>query len=170
MPNPFVLAVDVEQSRLVLLALLVFLCVDAWTINVLNLYSAGLSLSNMFERFGRFWTTLVAALLGLALSAVPGVLGYFTYVTMLGDVFSPVAGVLVFDYLFVSRLRIDVPSLYDRKGRYFYWAGFNRIAVAWTAIGLVMCVYLIPTSLMPTLLTALITGTGYALTMRFIGK
>jgi NCS1 family nucleobase:cation symporter-1 len=35
-PNPFVLAVDVEQSRLVLLALLVFLCVDAWTINVLN--------------------------------------------------------------------------------------------------------------------------------------
>jgi nucleobase:cation symporter-1, NCS1 family len=167
-PNPFVLAVDVEQSRLVLLALLVFLCVDAWTINVLNLYSAGLSLSNMFERFGRFWT--VAALLGLALSAVPGVLGYFTYVTMLGDVFSPVAGVLVFDYLFVSRLRIDVPSLYDRKGRYFYWAGFNRIAVAWTAIGLVMCAYLIPTSLMPTLLTALITGTGYALTMRFIGK
>jgi hypothetical protein len=33
-----------------------------------------------------------------------------------------------------------------------------------------MCAYLIPTSLMPTLLTALITGTGYALTMRFIGK
>ncbi|MBV8512969.1 MAG: cytosine permease [Xanthobacteraceae bacterium] len=169
-PNPFVLAVDVEQSRLVLLGLLVFLCVDAWTINVLNLYSAGLSLSNMFERIGRFWTTLAAALLGLALSAVPGVLGYFTYVTMLGDVFAPVAGVLVFDYLFVSRLRIDVPALYDQKGRYFYWAGFNRIAVAWTAIGVVMCVYLIPASLMPTLLTALITGTGYALTMRFIGK
>ena len=124
----------------------------------------------MFERIGRFWTTLAAALLGLALSAVPGVLGYFTYVTMLGDVFAPVAGVLVFDYLFVSRLRIDVPALYDQKGRYFYWAGFNRIAVAWTAVGLVMCVYLIPTNLMPTLLTALITGTGYALTMRSIGK
>jgi nucleobase:cation symporter-1, NCS1 family len=167
-PNPFVLAVDVEQSRLVLLALLVFLCVDAWTINVLNLYSAGLSISNMFERFGRFWTTLIAAVLGIALSAVPGVLGYFRYVTMLGDVFAPVAGVLVFDYLFVSRLHIDVPALYDRKGR--YWAGFNRIAVAWTAIGFVMCVYLIPANLIPTLLTALIAGTGYALTMRFIGK
>ena len=101
---------------------------------------------------------------------MPGVLGYFQYVTMLGDVFSPVAGVLVFDYLFVSRLRIDVPALYDRKGRYRYWSGFNRIAVAWTAIGLVICVYLIPASLLPTLLTALVTGTGYALTMRFISK
>ena len=169
-PNPFVLAVDVVQSHLVLLALLVFLCVDAWTINVLNLYSAGLSISNIFERFGRFWTTLIAALLGIALSAVPGVLGYFQYVTMLGDVFSPVAGVLVFDYLFVSRLRIDVSALYDRKGLYLYWAGFNRIAVAWTAIGLVMCAYLIPASLLPTLLTAIVTGTGYALTMRFVGK
>jgi cytosine/uracil/thiamine/allantoin permease len=89
---------------------------------------------------------------------------------MLGDAFAPVAGVLVFDYLFVSRLRIDVTALYDRKGRYRYWSGFNRVAVAWTAIGLVMCVYLIPASLLPTLLTALVTGTGYALTMRFIGK
>lgn len=169
-PNPFVLAVDVEQSRLVLLALLVFLCVDAWTINVLNLYSAGLSISNMFERFGRFWTTLIAAMLGIALSAVPGMLGYFRYVTMLGDVFAPVAGVLVFDYLFVSRLRIDVPALYDRKGHYCYWFGFNRVAVAWTVIGFAMCVYLIPTNLIPTLLTALIAGTGYAFSMRFIGK
>jgi purine-cytosine permease-like protein len=167
-PNPFVLAVDVEPNRLVLLALLAFLCVDAWTINVLNLYSAGLSISNMFERFGRFWTTLTAALLGIALSAVPGVLGYFQYVTMLGDVFSPVAGVLVFDYVFVRRLVIDVPALYDRKGPYRYWAGFNRVALAWTAIGLVTCVYLIPAGLVPTLLTALITGTGYALSMRFI--
>jgi purine-cytosine permease-like protein len=168
--NPFVLAADVEQSSLALLALLVFLCVDAWTINVLNLYSAGLSISNMFERLGRFWTTLIAGLFGIALSAVPGMLSYFRYVTVLGDVFSPVAGVLVFDYLFVSRLHIDVSALYDRKSRYRYWFGFNRVAVAWTAIGLVIGSYLIPTSLMPALLTALISGTGYALSMRFITK
>jgi NCS1 family nucleobase:cation symporter-1 len=56
---------------------LVFLCVDDWTINVLNLYSGGLSLSNMFERLGRFWTTLIASVLGVALCGVPDVLDFF---------------------------------------------------------------------------------------------
>jgi nucleobase:cation symporter-1, NCS1 family len=168
--NPFVLAVDLEDHLLALLALLIFLCVDAWTINVLNLYSGGLSLSNMFERLGRFWTTLIASVLGIALTAVPGVLDYYQHITTLGDLFAPVAGVLVFDYLFISRLHIDLAGLYDRKGPYRYWFGFNRVAIAWTAMGVVIGFYLIPTSLLPSLLTALITGAGYALTMRFVGK
>ena len=75
-----------------------------------NLYSAGLSLSNMFERLGRFWTTLVASVLGVALCGDPDVLNFFRYVSMFGNVFSPVAGVLVFDYLFVRRMRIDHPA------------------------------------------------------------
>jgi cytosine/uracil/thiamine/allantoin permease len=35
----------------------------------------------------------------------------------------------------------DVPALYDPKGRYRYWAGFDPIAVAWTAIGFLICTY-----------------------------
>src|SRR5262249_54480933 len=73
------------------LLVLVFLCVDDWTINVLNLYSGGLSLSNMFERLGRFWTTLIASVVGVALCGAPGVLNFFRYVTLFGNVFSPVA-------------------------------------------------------------------------------
>jgi len=61
---------------------------------VLNLYSGGLSLSNMFERLGRFWTTLIASVFGVALCGVPDVLNFFRYVTLFGNVFSPVAGVL----------------------------------------------------------------------------
>jgi cytosine/uracil/thiamine/allantoin permease len=124
----------------------------------------------MFERLGRFWTTLIASVLGIALTAVPGVLDYYQHITTLGDLFAPVAGVLVFDYLFISRLHIDLAGLYDRKGPYGYWFGFNRVAIAWTAMGVVIGFYLIPTSLLPSLLTALITGAGYALTMRFVGK
>ena len=80
--------------------------------------------------------------------------------------FSPVAGVLVFDYLFVRRMQIDVAALYDPKGRYRYWGGFNPIAVAWTAIGFLICTYAIPTAWIPALLTLLITGVGYLLTVR----
>ncbi len=34
---------------------------------------------------------------------------------MLGDAFAPFPGLLVFDYLFVSHLRIEVTALYDRN-------------------------------------------------------
>jgi nucleobase:cation symporter-1, NCS1 family len=163
--NPFVLTAQIETSWVAFLAVLVFLCVDDWTINVLNLYSGGLSLSNMFERLGRFWTTLIASVFGVALSGVPDVLNFFEYVTWFGNVFSPVAGVLVFDYLFVRRMQIDVVALYDPKGRYRYWAGFNPIAVAWTVVGFLICTYVIPTAWIPALLTLLITGVGYLLTV-----
>jgi NCS1 nucleoside transporter family len=163
--NPFVLTAQIETSWVAFVVVLVFLCVDDWTINVLNLYSAGLSLSNMFERLGRFWTTLIASVLGVALCGDPDVLNFFQYVSMFGNVFSPVAGVLVFDYLFVRRMQIDVAALYDPKGRYRYWVGFNPIAVAWTAFGFLICTYVIPTAWIPVLLTLLITGVGYLLTI-----
>ena len=62
----------------------------------------------MFERLGRFWTTLIISVLGIVLSAIPDVAsGYTTYVGILGNVFSPIAGVLIADYLLVKRGRID---------------------------------------------------------------
>ena len=167
--NPFVLTAQVETSWVAFLAVLVFLCVDDWTINVLNLYSGGLSLSNMFEWLGRFWTTLIVSVAGVALCGVPDVLDFFRYVSMFGNVFSPVAGVLVFDYLFVRRMQIDVAALYDPKGCYRYWLGLNPIAVAWTAIGFLICTYVISTAWIPALLTLLITGVGYLLTVCVVG-
>jgi NCS1 family nucleobase:cation symporter-1 len=163
--NPLVLTADVETSWLMLLVVIVFLCVDDWTINVLNLYSGGLSLSNMFERIGRFWTALIASVLGIALSAVPDVINYFKYISWFGNIFAPVAGVLVFDYLFVRRMRIDVAALYDPKGRYRYWFGFNLVAVGWTGIGFLISAYAVPVTWVPALLTSLIAGAGYTLTV-----
>jgi len=65
----------------------------------------------------------------------------------------------------VTRMRIDVPALLDAKGRYRYWRGFNLAAVGWTAIGFLICTYVIPTAWIPALLTLLITGVGYLLTV-----
>jgi nucleobase:cation symporter-1, NCS1 family len=54
---------------------------------------------------------------------------------VMGGFFGPVAGILLADYLVVRRMRIDVPALFEKHGRYWYWGGFNWIAVAWTALG-----------------------------------
>jgi len=92
----------------------------------------------------------------------------YKYVDWFGNIFAPVAGVLVFDYLFVRRMQIDVAALYDPKGHYRYWRGFNPVAFAWTAIGCLICTYAIPTAWIPALLTVLITGVGYLLTVRIM--
>ena len=66
------------------------------------------------------------------------------------------------------RRRAFITALYDLKGRYRYWAGFNPIAVAWTAIGFLICTYVVPTARIPALATLLISGGGYLLTVRLM--
>jgi NCS1 family nucleobase:cation symporter-1 len=112
--NVFAVASNLGVGHFMLLLFLIVIALDNWTINVLNLYTGGLSLSNMFERLGRFWTTAIISLLGILLSATPSVVtGYTTYVGMLGNVFAPIAGVLIADYLFVKKLKIDLVAAFS---------------------------------------------------------
>jgi NCS1 family nucleobase:cation symporter-1 len=163
--NPFVVVANVSTSWITLALILVFIALDNWTINVLNLYTGGLSISNIFERLGRFWTTLIASVVGIALSAIPDVLNsYLSYATLLGNFFSPIAGVLVFDYLILKRTRLDVPALFTLEGRYRYWGGFNLVAVVWTVLGFLFYMFAVPATWIPTVCTIAFTGIGYILT------
>ena len=169
--NPFVLIAGISTSWVTLFLILVFIALDNWTINVLNLYTGGLSISNMFEKLGRFWTTLIASVFGIALSAVPDVLNsYLSYATLLGNVFSPIAGVLVFDYVFLKRTKLDVPALFSMNGRYRYWGGFNLVAMAWTALGFLFYMFCVPATWIPTVCTILFSGVGYTLTAMAISS
>ena len=163
--NPFVIITGISTAWLTPALMLVFIALDNWTINVLNLYTGGLSIANIFERIGRFWTTLIASIAGVALSAVPDVLNsYLSYATLLGNFFSPIAGILVFDYLLLKRTWLDVPSLFRLDGRYRYWGGFNLVAVMWTAIGFLFYMFVVPMSWLPALSTLLFSGIGYSIT------
>ena len=170
--NPFVLIAGISPGYITLFLILIFIALDNWTINVLNLYTGGLSISNIFERLGRFWTTLIASVVGIALSAIPDVLNsYLTYATLLGNFFSPIAGVLVFDYLILKRTRLDVPALFTLDGRYRYWGGFNLVAVVWTVLGFLFYMFAVPATWIPTVVTIAFTGIGYTLTaMAVVGR
>lgn len=41
-------------------------------------------------------------------------------VGMLGNVFSPIAGVLIADYLFIQHMRIDLVALFEANSSYWY--------------------------------------------------
>src|SRR5205823_4408676 len=48
-------------------------------------------------------------------------------------------GVLIADYFFIRRCRLDLPGLYRREGPYWYAAGYNPIALIALAGGIVPC-------------------------------
>jgi NCS1 family nucleobase:cation symporter-1 len=167
--NVFEVVSGLSTGWFTLLLFLIVIALDNWTINVLNLYTGGLSLSNMFERLGRFWTTAIISLLGIALSATPSVVtGYTTYVGMLGNVFSPIAGVLIADYLLVKRMHIDLVGLFEPNGPYWYWKGVNPVAVIWTVLGFLAYMFVIPPEWIRVVITVIATGAGYWLTVELL--
>jgi NCS1 nucleoside transporter family len=168
--NPFSLAAAVDPHWVTLLILLIVIALDETTINVMNLYTGGLSLSNLFEGPGRFWNTLFVGVVSTGLSALPVLLDRLVpLTTALGNLFAPLAGVLLFHYVFVERMRIDVAALYDPKGIYHYWHGVNVTAIAWCFLGGGVY-YLLPIAALPAVIVPLITGAGYLLTMRLLAR
>jgi NCS1 nucleoside transporter family len=168
--NPFSLAAEVDPHWRTLLILLVVIALDETTINVMNVYTGGLSLSNVLERFGRFWNTLLVGAVSTVLAGFPVLLTRMVpFTTALGNLFAPLAGVLLFHYVFIERMKVDVPALFDPNGRYQYWHGINRVAIVWCVLGCGFY-YLLPVGALPPVVTPLVTGVGYLATMRVIGR
>jgi NCS1 nucleoside transporter family len=166
--NPFSLAAAVDPHWVTLLILLVVIALDETTINVMNLYTGGLSLSNMFEGPGRFWNTLIVGVFSTGLSALPVLLDRLVpFTTLLGNLFAPLAGVLIFHYCFIERMRVDVPALFDPAGVYTYWRGVNVTAVVWCFLGGGIY-YFLPVGVLPALMVPVLTGAGYLLTYRLL--
>ncbi len=171
-PNAFALVAAISDGWLPLCLLLVVIVFDNWTINVLNLYTGGLSLLNMFERLGRMRATILVSLVGIGLSALPTFVDRYTgWISLLGTAFAPMAGVLLADYLVIKRMRLDVPALFAHDGgAYWYWRGFNPVAIAWTLLGFLLYLLAIPPSWPVPVVVLLLTGAGYSLTTGLIAR
>ena len=83
-----------------------------------------------FRRAGLISATIAVLILPWNLYNSPLVIVYF--LSGLGALLGPLFGVIMVDYWFVRKGRIDVPALYseDPNGAYFYSRGVNLRAVA----------------------------------------
>lgn len=134
--TPFEIAPTLTHSKAVLAFVVVALLVLSVAVNVGNAYNAGLSVVNAIPRLTRLAGTSLAAAAGVALAAVPDfVTSASVWITRLGTVALPLAGVVLYDYLVVQRQQIDVDELYDTRGRYRYIGGVNVAAVVAVAAG-----------------------------------
>jgi NCS1 family nucleobase:cation symporter-1 len=144
--NPFVAVADLTSSDVLLVALLVAIVVQGLAANITNVYTAGLSLVNSAPRLGRVWATVLAAIAAVALSAFPDFVNHAQqWITHLGNLAAPLTGVILADYLFVKRGRIDVAGLFDPQGPYRYLNGVNVSALPAIAAG-VGAYYAVPSS------------------------
>jgi NCS1 nucleoside transporter family len=134
--NPFVAVSDLTSSEALLLVLLVAVVVQGLAANITNVYTAGLSLVNSVPRLGRLRATMLVAIAAVVLSGFTDVVDHAQrWITHLGNMAAPLTGVILADYLFVHRTRLDVTALFDPNGRYRYVNGVNLAALAAVAVG-----------------------------------
>jgi cytosine permease len=138
--NPFVAASVLTSSEVVLAILLVAIVVLTFAANVTNVYTGGLSLVSSVPALGRVRATVVVGLAAIVLSAFPSLIEEAqSWITHLGNVAAPLAGVVLADYLVRQRGRIEVGALFDPAGSYRYLRGVNVEAV--TAVACAVAVY-----------------------------
>ena len=144
------------------LAILVLIVMDNWTINVINLYTGGLSLCHTLEPLSRFRCTLLVSVPAVLLSCFPEVIyHYLTIMERAGLLFAAIAGVLMMDYA-CRRWQIIIPALYSVNGPYWYQHGFSLRALILILLTPVVAVSMPPSWPAPVIVL-LLAGSSYRL-------
>lgn len=166
--NAFEVIPTLNVGGATLALVLIVLVLDNWTINVLNLYTGGLSLANLTTRLGRFWSTIIVAAAGTILASIPALVNDFSdFMSAMGNLFAPIVGVIIADYVVLKRGYIDVAALFDPAGPYRYFRGVNVLALTWSVVGSLIY-FALPTTVLPIPLVAVVSGLGYLLSARLL--
>ena len=164
--NPFETVTQLQPGGLIILLIMLVIFLDNWTINVINLYTGGLSLCNSVEWLGRFWATAMVVLAASALSCFPFLINRYTDVMAhIGAFFSPITAVMLVWY-FYGFSRLNVTALYQKSGDYWYRSGFNLFACFLAPLGLVVKLWL-PVTVLPSILILFIVMMIYGIAIHW---
>ncbi|MEN3036379.1 MAG: cytosine permease [Candidatus Methanosuratincola petrocarbonis] len=105
------------------------------TTTFLDIYSANMSLVNIFPRVKEWQGSLVTGIAGTVIAFIPWMDAFVAFLYVIGAVFVPMFAVVIADYFVVSRRKYDVGALYEPKGKYWYWRGLSVPAIASWAAG-----------------------------------
>lgn len=138
-PTPDNLAAAIMSMTGGIIALVVILA-DETDNAFADIYSAAVSIQNVFPRMNQRWLVVGVSVLGAILAASLTMSQYFNFLLLIGSVFIPLFGVLGADYFVLRRWRHDVAALYQPdkllgtdEVRSFGW-GFDWAALcAWIA-------------------------------------
>ncbi|MEW6670749.1 MAG: putative hydroxymethylpyrimidine transporter CytX [Thermodesulfobacteriota bacterium] len=102
-----------------------------------DVYSATCSMMNISQKIGAKTIMWIAGVLSILVALVFPMEQYENFLFFIGAMFIPLFGVVLTDYFIIRRRRLDVDALYRSDGAYWYFKGFNPIALLSWAIGFV---------------------------------
>jgi NCS1 family nucleobase:cation symporter-1 len=120
---------------------LVFVALANITSTVVSVYASGLALRHLPGlRQRAWWQVVVVALLPLcAFVFWPRELYDLgdAFLAYNGTMHAPIGGILLVDYFFIRKQRINLRAVYESapSGEYYYWKGFNVIALTGIVLG-----------------------------------
>ncbi|MBI3942180.1 MAG: putative hydroxymethylpyrimidine transporter CytX [Chloroflexi bacterium] len=132
-PKGFVTALALTAGWLALLILLVDETDNAWA----DLYSAAISIQNIFPKVGQRGLIIALGLLSFVSALVLDFTQYESFLFLLGSFFVPLFGIMAADYFVLRRHKgrgYDQGELYRPGGAYWYGNGYNLLGIiAWVS-------------------------------------
>lgn len=114
---------------------LAMLVLSVWTINALNLYSAGLSMAATFPRMKPWAIIVVGGTIGCLFALLGIINGFIPFLITLGLIIPPIAAIYVIDAFHTFRGRDDVPASPVRWEAIGVWLGSLAITFPATRFG-----------------------------------
>jgi len=108
---------------------LAMLVLSVWTINALNLYSAGLSLAATFPRLKQGWIIVIGGAVGCLFALLGIINSFIPFLIALGLIIPPIAAIYVIDGFLTFRGRDEVETLPVRWEAIGVWLGSLAITL-----------------------------------------
>ncbi|WP_338786018.1 NCS1 family transporter [Metabacillus sp. FJAT-53654] len=131
-----VIALQEAASGFVLGILLLMIVLAQWSTNIsANIVPAATIFSNVGGPRFPFWAGVVTAGIVGTIVQPWNLFGVIIPVLLfIGGILSAIVGILVADYYFIRKRRVNVPDLYESNGQYKYMYGVNVAGfIAWIA-------------------------------------
>ncbi|MCS7098587.1 MAG: cytosine permease [Candidatus Methanomethyliaceae archaeon] len=142
------------------------------TTTFLDIYSANMSLINIFPKMKEWQGSIITGVLGTIIAFLPWLEVFVHFLYIIGAVFIPLFAIVLADYFLIRRRKYIVKELYIRGGIYWYKSGINVFSIIIWLLGTI--IYFITYLLFPdvgaTLPSFLITFLIYYLIGRTIYK
>lgn len=122
-----------------------FICIIAGTVTTITIlvYASTMSVLTVFPNFKFRGVATFIALLALPFIFFNSLREAFDFILIFGAMLAgPYWAIILVDYFFLRKQKIDVEACFDKNGPYRYYKGFNIIAILSQIIGIVVWLFL----------------------------
>ena len=136
-PNP----VEFLLSKGLGIPALLIIVLSSVTTNVVNLYSASISIVNIAPKVEPWKIIVPAGLIVGGIAMIPNLIGHFiTFLTIVGSIFVPMIAIMLVDYFIIRKGKADPQAalVEDSTSKYWYNKGFNWTALIVWFIGIIL--------------------------------